>query len=319
MSLRKRKPQECPRCKTSEFLMDWWEKENLHCLECDVSFRKKKRQGRSKESRSRVIPKFVMNDMTCRECKKPTDFVEDHASGDLVCMDCGLVHSTGGLDFNVNTIRMKNPSKRYMRIVHYQQRMTQLLGNDPEVEEDVMETLRKKLKDVANRKQFGKRSFAKVLRELGLEPKIAGHWVQLRIRLGWDDPLICFHEELLLRLKARYFCLEKAFEETLHVPSGVRRTSKLQRKNIITLNFSIPMIIRMEDESVFKEVAKFFPQQSNPQHPELNNERWKILIEHCQKKYTRMVLPVKDMVFYFDWPYIPMTYADVIGYFSNFH
>jgi len=316
MSLRKRRPQECPRCRNAEFLMDC--EEDLHCLECDVSFRKKKRQGRSRESRSRIIPKFEMNELICRGCRS-VDFVEDHASGDLVCMDCGWVHSEGGLDFNENMIRMKNPSKRYMRIVHFQQRMTQLLGNDPEVSEEVVEKLEKRLMDVANKPQFGKRSFTRVLRELTLDPKIACHWVQLRTRLGWDDQLCCFHEELLLRLKARYFCIEKAFEETLHVPTGVRRTSKLQRKNIISLNFSIPMLIRMEDEEVFKQVAKFFPQQSNPQHPELNNERWKILIEHCQKKYARMVLPVKDMVFYFDWPFIPMTYADVIGYYSNFH
>lgn len=318
MSLRKRRPQECPKCKQSEYLADWLYEESLHCLECDLSVRRKKRQGRSKESRARKMPEYVVNEMVCQDCRN-VDFLEDHASGDLVCMDCGLVQMTGGLYFNENNIRMKNPSKKYMRIVHFQQRMTQLLGNDPEVLEDVIHRLRIKLETVANVQQFGKRSFTKILREMKMDPKIACHWVQLRIRLGWEEPLDCFNEYFLLRLKARYFCIEKAFESLLHVPNGSRRTNKLQRKNIISLNFSIPMLIRLEDEGVFKHVAKYFPQQTNPQHPELNNERWKLIMEYCETHYKSMVLPIKEMTFVFEWPFIPMTYSDVLGYFSNFH
>lgn len=319
MSLRKRKPQECPKCKQSEFLQEDDDKETLFCFECGVGVRKKKRQGRSKESRERVksLPCWEKHDMRCRGCNQVC-FVEDHSSGDLICEVCGVVYSGGALFFNVNTFPMKNPSKPYARVVHWQQRITQLLGNDPEVDPSAMEKLRVSLQHEENWKTFGKKSFAKKCRELNLDPKIACHWVQLRVNLGWELQLDVFSEELLLRCKARYICLEKAFQSELHVPHGEKRSSKLQRTNIVSLNFSIPMIFRLEDENVFKVVAKYFPQQSNAGHPEINNERWRVLMNYCQKHYQHMEMPVKEQTFHFDWPFLPMTYADVIGYFSHF-
>ncbi len=323
MSLRKRRPQECTRCHQSEFLMEDEDKSTLFCYECNIGIRKKKRQGRSRESRERKLPNWEKNDMRCRGCNQ-ISFVEDHASGDLICDVCGVVYSGGALFFNMNTLPNRNMgsvSKPYMRVVHYQQRMTQLLGNDPEVDEKVVERLREKHKDLTEDqiKTFGKRSFAKSLREEKLDPKIACHWIQLRIALDWEYPLECFNEELLLRCKARYICLEKAFDNTLHIKQGGKKTNKFQRKNIISLNFSIPMIIRMESPEVFKSIAKYFPQQTNSGQPEINNERWKILIEYCQKHYNVMEMPVKDIIFHFDWPFLPITYGDVIGYFSHFY
>jgi len=321
MSLRKRKPQECVRCKQSEFLMEDQDKSTVFCYECGVGMPKKKRQGRSHESRERVkLNRVEPHVLVCKSCKG-VDFVEDHSSGDLICVspECGLVYASGALFFNINTIPMKNPSKPYQRVVHYQQRMTQLLGNDPEVDEASFQLIRESVSNRKDYETFGKRSFSKLLRELGLDPKIATHWIQLRIRLGWEDPLSCFDEQLLLRCHARYVCVSQAFQNTFHLAPGESKKNKIQRKNIITLNFSIPMILRLESESVFRKAAKYFPQQNNSSHLEINNERWRIIVEYCQRNYRVMEDPVRGIMYQFEWNFMPINFSDVIGYFTHFY
>lgn len=326
----KRKRQTCPKCNTEDFLMQDG-KDQLYCLECEFAFRKRMRQGRNKESRERennakdlrrkiceanngLDPDLC--ELVCSDCNR-NDFVEDHASGDMICLDCGVVKSTGGLGFNQNMILMKNQSKNYKRVVHFQQRISQLMATDPELDDEVFERIREVLENVEKTYQIGKKHFCRLFKRMGINPKMASHWIQLRVRLGWEES-IEFHPDFLLRLKARYFCLDRAFDATLFIPTGTKRTSPLQRKNIINLNFSIPMLIRLEDEETFRRVAKYFPQLTNQNHPNINNERWKVLMEYCQKTYQRMVLPVKEMEFYFEWPYIPLTYEDIFGYFSDF-
>lgn len=79
------------------------------------------------------------------------------------------------------------------------------------------------------------------------------------------------------------------------------------------------MLVKLEDEEVYKRIAKYFPQQTNPGQPEINNERWKVLMNYCQENYRVMEMPVKDIIFQFNWPYLPMTYGDIVGYFTHFY
>lgn len=296
----------------------------------------KGRQGRSKEVRERKEREKREREMilgpqqsplsTCvGGCKNPT-FLEDHASGDLICMECASVQSSGGLSFGDNDNSSKTNSKPYMRIVHWRQRLAQMRTIDPEQKQEhvdmIGEFIREKFEGEKNPAFIGKSTFASICRKLNLDPKISTHWIQLRKRLGIEPFLDenCFDPEIGARVNMRYFCVSIAFQNTLQKKGSklVKVTEELLRNNVMNLNFVIVQLFRLESEELFRKLAKYLPQLISQKQPRINNMRWRVIMEYCKTHYSVVSDPVKGNFFSFEWKYIPLTTSDLLSYFYFF-
>jgi hypothetical protein len=300
--------------------------------------KKKGRQGRSMEVRRKKELErqgwyqgqryFFQSDQIpkCRECGSQNCFVEDHSSGDLICTSCGVVsEELGGLGF-VSNCFTHNPlvSKPYQKVVHFRQRISQLLCRDPEQEFDHLRMIRdyviRENYRLGNPSFYGIKTFSYICRALGLNPKIASHWMQIRKRLGIEPS--CYPNpspELLHRITMRYICVAHCFDSTLRRKRGEASPNPLKRNNVINLNYSIIQLIRMESESEFFRLAKFFPQLISHNQPALNNKRWEIILEECRTKYSKFSDPLRGEPFSFDWPYKPILVEDLVKYFYFFY
>jgi hypothetical protein len=305
--------------------------------------KKKGRQGRSAEVRKRkawekegwtevkqvdgttcfqqLITGVNQSFSQCPECMG-RNFIEDHSSGDLICGDCGVVVSEGGIAFSENQFVLpRNFSKPYQKVVHFRQRISQLLCKDPELDDEIIQTIFEYIKKnphLGDSSIFGIKTFSLICRKTQLNPKIASHWLQIRKRLEIAPFVGEISKDLIQRITMRYICISHCFEHSLS-KKGNQGQSPLFRNNVLNLNYSIIQLIRIESEADFKRLAKFFPQLISQNQPALNNERWKILLERCQKQYPQFSDPVKGDYYRFDWPYIPLKADDLINHFYHFY
>lgn len=266
----------------------------------------------------------VANIMECIQCKATDKFVEDHASGDMICSNCGVIQSTGGLYFSQHTIFTHPMSKPYQKVVHFRQRISQLLCRDPEQDPEHIERIgdyiRQNELTLGTTETYGIKTFSMICRQVGLNPKIASHWMQIRKRLGFGLGLVPqIDPGVLLRITMRYICISHCFEARLKRRKGDPIVPSLKRNNVINLNYSIIQLIRIESEEHYIRLAKFFPQLISQNQPDLNNKRWKILLEDCRLKYQHFSDPLKGDHYQFDWPYKPITVDDLVKHFYFFH
>lgn len=299
---------------------------------------KKGRQGRSKEVREKkkreAEERAKLNWATIKypplancpgNCLFPS-FLEDHASGDMICVGCGSVKSTGGLSFGSNANSSFTGSKPYLRVVHFRQRIAQLLTKDPLQKDEHIEMIKNyidKLPEEERKSQrFGKNMFSFICRELKLDPKIATHWMQIRKRLGITPHLspTSLDPGMIQRLNMRYFCVSNAFQEMLkkNKKEDNKEEKSLKRNNVINLNYAIIQLIRLESEEKFREFAKYCPQLTASQQPRVNNARWRILMKYCSDRYTVVADPIKENLFHFQWKFIPLSTPDILNYFYFF-
>lgn len=302
--------------------------------------KKKGRQGRSAEVRLRKLQEKKIQQETlvqctsysiCKECQSESHFIEDYTSGDLICTNCGVVSEIGGIAFTSHQITPSpNQSKPYQTIVHFRQRISQLQCKDPEQDQDKVDLIHRYVLDHENelgdKQTYGIKTFSLICRKIGLNPKIASHWIQLRHRvLGEEYQIkIDLDETFLKRLSMRYVALSHCFKSALKRRKGEPQTSPLQRNNVINLNYSIIQLIRLEDdpeEHIFHYLAKYFPQLISHNQPELNNQRWEILMKKCEEKYfkTGFADPIKGDLYYFEWPYKPIEEEHLLKYFYYFY
>lgn len=305
--------------------------------------RPKKRQGRNKESRKRakrvskelkfLNPKYDV----CTECGLE-DFVEDSSSGDVICSQCGLIQSAKGLGFSAFVqMRYNNKSKRYARVVHFRQRLAQMLLRDPLIEEPTWTELQRRiLSDPAlDREHFGKKAFSQVLKEMmpkenqrklekrkrkGKKPppnpykRLSANWIQVRSRLNFGNlpPSLENEEFYYERLCARYQCIDHVFQEKLWDEKGERRSEQgLKRRNIINVNYIMVQLLRLESEELFQLWGKFFPQLTSKRQPKINNLRWKILMEECAKRYSFFAIPKTGEIIRLEWEFKELTLEEI--------
>jgi hypothetical protein len=299
--------------------------------------KKKGRQGRSREvrerkKREREEQRIFMeqykcfNFERCPDCGRQDGLIQDSHSGELICNHCGCVSELGGgLAFSTRSImpsQNQMMSKPYQRVVHFRQRIAQLLCIDPEVELEHVHLIDEWLYLFSTREDevyMGIKTFSRICKELGIDTKVATHWMQIRKRLGirpYSDGET-LPGELVQRICMRYFCISQAFDKTLK--KGHRgEFSILKRNNMLNLNYTIVQLIRMEDEEVFRRIFKFVPQLISHQQPMVNNRRWKILMEYCSQNYSLVSDPSKGQFYSFSWDYIPLTVEDLLRYFYFF-
>lgn len=284
-----------------------------------VSKRKKPkgRQGRSKKVREEQRKrKEQMEQMGyggqvflgCTYCSKRDSMLEDLETGDMVCGNCGVVGQTGLMASSQSTM---NPplSKPYQKRVHYQQRIAQLRNIDPRLPKEVVRSVERyvfqNLDSLPSTDVIGIGSFGRILKILGYPSKLASHWIQLRVELFGDKP-VEIPTETLKRCSMRYFCIAQAFDLNLEKIRELNQLYKndkngLRRKNIINLNYTIVQIFRLESEELFRLVAPYFPHVRSPVQPRLNNQRWRILIDYCEKHYKLACDPVHGDLYSFQW------------------
>lgn len=290
--------------------------------------KKKGRQGRSAESRERakrikeewrsmVRQGLVQDDEepVCKECNDP-DLIEDQHSGDLICTNCGIVQISKGLGFNCLVTQKTKFSKPYQPLVHFRQRLAQLTGKDPLINDEIWEKLKtvietRKLDD----SRLGKKTISKLLIELKLPRRLSANWIQVRSRLNLEPhpPEIDDPETLWKRLNARYFCVTIAFQRTLKkLGPQESKGRNLFRKNIINVNYSFLQLLRQENPDFLEHFGKFFPQLSSKEQPGRNNKRWKILMEYCKKNYETYSCPKTGERFKFKWDFFPLSTLDIM-------
>lgn len=295
--------------------------------------KKKGRQGRSFEVRRRRELEKKLQAEYCKEhetkykdcmnCGSKGNFVEDHHSGDLICQRCAAINESHGLASS-NHVMMGSliTSKKYVKITHFRERVAQFRGNDPEQPEEVILKIRVQLESERTRYgptwSFGYKTFSNILKDCGLDSKLASHWIQFRRRLGFNPVPENIPEDILHRIIVRFNCVAIAFAQTIHISTPSEVAPCLKRKNIMNINYVFMMLARLEDESFFKHYAKYFPQLISPSQPKLNNERWELIVDYCKTHFRTYATRVKQNLYYFDWEYKPLLETDLVKYFYYF-
>lgn len=128
--------------------------------------------------------------------------------------------------------------------------------------------------------------------------------------IPWNVEISC---DILDRMKQRYMFVSKCFDDG---PQDVLRPNN--RHNMFTLNYVILQLLRIESEELFEEYAKFLPQLLSVDQPHLNNERWKCIVEWCDKHGRYYHNQLTDTEYWFDWPYKPLKFEDILNYVSFF-
>lgn len=286
---------------------------------------KKGRQGRSaftrlrrrmeKYQQNKEKNKYVNHDF-CTNCGSTDNIVVDDHSSTIICMDCGMV-----LEQVMNPTNMRfneiTKSKPYERVVHYQQRLSNVEGRDPWVEERYVRNIEDFLRENKrysgiNLYYAGWQAIKSAVRELGLNPVYSSRWVQIRSRFRTANPkdkeLGFIPDRIVNKTKLRYVLFSQAFDKTLLVDDGY------PRKNMINLNFVIPSLIRMDCEETFRKIARFFPQNRSQNQPALNNKRMSLIIDYCKEHFTQRY-SFKGESIHLEWEFKPLTTEDILNYF----
>jgi len=303
-------------------------------MDADYGEPKKGRQGRSKASRLRdkqhVEDKKKMEEhenkfvQKCMECMEENRLIEDHHSGDLICENCGVIQADGGLGFSDKMFSNLKMSKMYQREVHFQQRIASLLSTDPALPESVIEEIGKEIelnldKYKGTTETFGKVTFSQVLSKLHLDRRLSRHWIQIRKRLGYKPSVPPINGSTLSKIKLRYQCISRAFSKCLYAPNHSSKQHHLQRKNILNLNYVMVQLLRLEDQQSYKQLACFFPQLASDNQPQLNNKRWKILMEYCSTNFEQYSDPKVEENHDFHWEYKPLETQHIIQDIARFY
>ena len=283
------------------------------------------RQGRSRENREKAARERKENpakvDLTLR-CRNEfclgEDFGEDDTSGDVICSNCGVVFSEKGI-WNCSEVfvRSKTVSKPYQNLVHFKQRLAQLLRMDPWIDNGVFEKLEEEARRLPREKleRMGKKTFAEVIKKVGLPgtKRLSANWVQARERLGLEVPEeVPDLEKLYGRLCGRFQCVAMVFKRLLYSSKGERNNGgKLKRRNIMNINYLFCQLLRLEDPSVWEKWVKFFPQLVSKKQPAKNNARWKLIVQECSKCYRIYGDPRSEERTRFDWNYIEFTREEI--------
>lgn len=254
----------------------------------------------------------------CRKCKG--DIVVDRGSS--YCSNCGY-------DVPELMIRDQPEAKRYSRQpyrpeVHFQQAINSAMGRDPRVPiDDVREIERYLLNnpEIMGNCPFlvGWQAIKKATRELNLNSTYASRWVQIRSRFvleGIKEDVAQFDKETLSRMKLRYRCVVKAFEENIKFKEGkASKKAGMMRRNMINLAYVIPQIVRLESEQLFRDNARYFPLTTSENQPTLNNDRWEKIITYCKVKFKKVYCEKEDEIINFTWEFIPLKTKDIFDYF----
>lgn len=293
---------------------------------------KKGRQGRSKDNRAKASETRRLNRLRgddwgsngvkpCVNCNK-TEYIEDHRSGDVVCSSCGAVESERGIGLSTHFAdRMKTKSKPYQKVVHFRQRLAQLLGRDPRMRDEVWEPLKQEVLNSMTREELrrmGKNKWAAVIKRVGIPgtKRLSANWIQARRRLREElndetiavPPDMCDVDGFLKRLCARYCCVAVIFRELLYSPQGERsKDSELERRNMPNVNYITLQLMRLESEEVFKEMAPYFPQLVSKKQPGKNNQRWKLLSQGCHNRFSAYGVPRTEETLWLNWDYKEFT------------
>lgn len=295
---------------------------------------KKGRQGRSAETRlRRRKEKYFQNKQkniyyshdVCKVCKLTDFIVVDEKDSTVFCINCGLVLEEL-LNSKQQTFDQPTKSKPYERVVHYQQRLSSVQGTDPLVSEEDVRMIEEFLVNNpcicgVSLYYAGWQSIKTAVKELGLNPVYASRWVQIRSRFniqGIRHEVAIIPDRIINKLKLRYILVSRAFDQKLNelITSSTQSNNNkdLSRKNMLNLNYVIPVLIRMDCEETFRETACFFPQNRSQYQPALNNQRMKIIIDYCKQHFTGNYT-YKDEYIELSWEYKPLTSEDILNYF----
>lgn len=287
----------------------------------------KGRQGRSHETRlRRRREKYHQNKQAikdevldfCTHCWSDQVFLDDKSSS-MVCLTCGYVDEI--LNTRAMVFNDTSKSKPYERVVHYQQRISSVKGMDPEVENECVRRIEDflcKNPEICGNSLYyaGWQAIKSAIKHLGIKPVYASRWIQIRSRFnikGVDKEVAAIPGDLENVLKLRYILVSRAFDQTILKDMSLL----VERKNMLNMNYVIPMLIRMESEQIFRETAKFFPQNRSDYQPALNNERMKIIVDYCKEHFTK-VYSYKGETINLIWEFTPLTAEDIFNYFIYF-
>jgi hypothetical protein len=276
-------------------------------------------------------------DTVCTRCGR---VVEESGSG---------APENNGLGFQLRFV-----SKPYDRLVHFQQRIAQLTCRDPalpswflrtlgEFYAENRETLELELGVPAER--WGIRSWKRILEgpllrvymELVCPPdkapkrtalpngnspsKVAIHWLQIRKALDIVPWEVDLDSATLMAMRLRYRVVSHAFDQTLRRPTPDEtrlpihdRVAPLSRKNIINVNYTMSQLLRMVNEPLWLRIARFIPQLVSQNQPQQNNQRWRILMEHCNAKFKNHAEVCEPL----EWHFKPITDVELNEQFNFF-
>lgn len=301
------------------------------------------RQGRTHETRDRVAKQKILIEQALKEaqvlfnCKYCEGYiVTDKTSGSSYCEDCGWqCKATAFFDTKGTKEQLAySPKNRRVQLydpeTHFAQTTSATMANDPRIKEQDIITIARYLNHEQNTdvtglvpSYMGPRVIKEAVLQCKLQPTYASHWIQICSRIDSNFPVLDISQDMRERLKLRYRCVKEAFEKVIKTKSDTECNKKgnLNRRNMPNLNYTIPQMMRIESEQLFRENAQFFPQGMSEQQPELNNLRWKSIIAYCKENCSRTYsyeTKRTSFEYKFEWEYIPLTTKDIFLYFLKF-
>jgi len=294
----------------------------------DDNRKKKGRQGRShavrnkleeirkREKEERLNLKLIYEkQILCSYCKKETEIIDDESTAESICTECGTIVEGSRLFHQELTSSIKdneknfniheNCSKPYKRVSHFQQRIAQLSGKGPAVEDYIV----KKIDDYCIKNNIDlenvfKKEMSFILKKLELPRKISSHYIQIRKRLNVFN-VTELPQELKQRLKERFLIVE-------YVISKYSNIILEERRNILNLNYLIFQLLQLESKEYSIIYAPFLPQLIAKNQPFKINRKWRMVIEIIKSftnNHHRVYFLDKlniDLNLY-DWNYEPLS------------
>lgn len=310
-------------------------------------WRPRKKQGRSKDVRIRVSEEnraYFRNfrrtmeyvNLNCTNCFSEQGLVESR-DGSLYCDDCGKVstmekHVDAPVFYRYNKIQ----SKPYERRIHFHTKLHRLIGQGADIvtyeDARLIENYLLQNPKVmgVNFNWVGPRAVKRACWALGFHRDAAVNktrypdfWIQIRRILNMIPVCGRLPEETVERLKIRYIYVSEAFENAVKYCDSffkkkTKNTREKKSRNIMTVNYILLQLIRLESEELFRENAKFLPVVKSAESPEVNNRRWQLTCEYCSRYHSRHWVKEKDEFMDFRWDYMPLTDEDILRFVIYF-
>lgn len=253
--------------------------------------------------------------------------VQDTHGDSTFCDGCGLQSDVVFQNISPYSSEHRHKSKPYDRTVHYRQRLSDLTGRGPWIEQEHIDSIHEFLTggkyldkeewgmSVDNMKYVGMQMIKSCIKRLELPACYSARWIQIKSRLdveGIEDDVLDVDQNFVEEMTLRYTFVSEAFDHTVRKVSRHEK-EHLHRTNIIPLNYSIMQIIRIMSEEAFRRNGRFFPPNRSDHQPYLNNKRWKLMIDWLVQNRTGMFTS-KEGVFNVEWRYIPVTEQDIFNY-----
>lgn len=302
----------------------------------------KKRQGRSFEVRLNKIKgelancKYFPLPLVC-DCKNQQNNYYRSEIPNLLsstdnscCNECGKETSYVQLDNDIIRDKYIFPgSKKYERRIHFNTKVHRLIGEGALIillkDAFAIERFLELNPDIrgSSWNLVGPKTIKTACERLGFlaNPKKRRYpdfWIQVRMMLNLQPCHANIPSEFIARLYWRYKLVDVAFNQVLKKSANNNRLYKA--RNIMTINYTLLQLLRLENEELFKLNAKFMPLSNNPDSPDVNNVRWKLICEYCQKNFGKTFTGPDDCsgIYYFDWTYRPLTSKDILDYVVYF-